>query len=115
MIKAKAFRTFIRIYSLFKSERLSTNDKLALHKALIRSIMTYACPAYIDRFYNCRNGGHMFSIGLDSLDRLDHLLATGIAEIGTCVVICAYHYCRLYSAAELEPVTIHLSYCHMYQ
>jgi hypothetical protein len=46
MIKVKAFRTFIRIYSLFKSERLSSNIKLALHKALIRSIMTYACPAW---------------------------------------------------------------------
>jgi hypothetical protein len=46
MIKAKAFRTFIRIYSLFKSERLSANIKLTLHKALIRSVMTYACPAW---------------------------------------------------------------------
>jgi hypothetical protein len=46
MIEAMAFRTFIKIYSLFKSERLSTNIKLALHKALIRSIMTYACPAW---------------------------------------------------------------------
>jgi hypothetical protein len=45
MIEAKAFRTFIRIYSLFKSERLSANIKLTLHKALIRSVMTYACPA----------------------------------------------------------------------
>jgi hypothetical protein len=46
MIKAKAFRTFIRIYSLFKSERLSANIKLTLHKALIRSVMTYACPTW---------------------------------------------------------------------
>jgi hypothetical protein len=46
MIEAKAFRTFIRIYSLFKSERLSTNIKLTLHKALIISVMTYACPAW---------------------------------------------------------------------
>jgi hypothetical protein len=46
MIEAKAFRKFIRIYSLFKRERLSTNIKLTLHKALIRSIMTYACPAW---------------------------------------------------------------------
>jgi hypothetical protein len=51
MIEAKAFRTFIRIYSLLKSERLSANIKLSLHKALIkldeiRSVMTYACPAW---------------------------------------------------------------------
>jgi hypothetical protein len=32
MIEVKAFRTFIRIDSLFKSERLSTNIKLTLHK-----------------------------------------------------------------------------------
>jgi hypothetical protein len=46
MIEAKAFRTFIRIYSLLKSERLSSNIKLTFHKALIRSIMNYACPAW---------------------------------------------------------------------
>jgi hypothetical protein len=46
MIEAKAFRTFIRTYSLFKSERLNANIKLTLHKALIRSVMTYACPAW---------------------------------------------------------------------
>jgi hypothetical protein len=48
MIEAKAFRTFIRIYSLFKSERLSASIKLALHKALIRSVMTYShfCHAW---------------------------------------------------------------------
>jgi hypothetical protein len=46
MIKAKAFRTFIREYSIFETERLSTNIKLTLHNALIRSVMTYACPAW---------------------------------------------------------------------
>jgi hypothetical protein len=45
-IETKAFRTFIRAYSLFKSEHLSTNIKLTLYKALIRSIMTYASPAW---------------------------------------------------------------------
>jgi hypothetical protein len=42
MTEAKAFRTFIRIYSLLKSERLRANIKLNLHKALIRSEITYA-------------------------------------------------------------------------
>jgi hypothetical protein len=46
MIEAKAFRTFTRIYSLFKSERLSANIKLTLHKAPSRSVMSYACPAW---------------------------------------------------------------------
>jgi hypothetical protein len=44
MIEGKAFRTFIRVYSLFKSERLRDNIKLTLHKTLIRSIISYACP-----------------------------------------------------------------------
>jgi hypothetical protein len=45
-IEAKAFRTFIRLYSPFKSERLTANIKLTLLEALIRSVMTYACPAW---------------------------------------------------------------------
>jgi hypothetical protein len=44
MTETKAFRAFIRTYSLFKSEDLSANIKLTLYKALIRSIMTYASP-----------------------------------------------------------------------
>jgi hypothetical protein len=32
MTKAKAFRAFFRIYSLYKSERLSAKIKLILHK-----------------------------------------------------------------------------------
>jgi hypothetical protein len=46
MTGAKAFTTFIRIYSLFKSQRLSANIKPTLQKALIRSVMTYVCPTW---------------------------------------------------------------------
>jgi hypothetical protein len=46
MFEAKAFRTFITIFPLFKSERLSANIKLTLHKALIRWAMTCACPSW---------------------------------------------------------------------
>jgi hypothetical protein len=45
MIEVKAFKTFITIYSLLKSERLSANFKPNFHKALIISVMTYAYPA----------------------------------------------------------------------
>jgi hypothetical protein len=45
-IAAKVLRTFISVYPLLKSERLSVNKKLTLYKALIRSIMTYVCPAW---------------------------------------------------------------------
>jgi hypothetical protein len=38
---AKALHTYV-----FKSGHLSTNIKLALYKALIRSVMTYACPTW---------------------------------------------------------------------
>jgi hypothetical protein len=38
--------TYIRVDSLFRSERLSSNIKLALHTALIRSVMTYACSPW---------------------------------------------------------------------
>jgi hypothetical protein len=34
------------IYSLFKSEPLSANIKVTLYKALISSLITYACPAW---------------------------------------------------------------------
>jgi hypothetical protein len=46
MIEAMAFRTFIRIYSLFKSGRLSANIKLSLNKDPLRSVTTYASPAW---------------------------------------------------------------------
>jgi hypothetical protein len=39
----KALRTYVRTYSLFKSWCLGINIKLAFFKALIRSVMTYAC------------------------------------------------------------------------
>jgi hypothetical protein len=45
MTQAKAFRTFIRIQSLFQSERLIANTKINLHKTLI-GLLTYACPAW---------------------------------------------------------------------
>jgi hypothetical protein len=45
IIEAKAFRKLIKIYSLFKSERVSANIKVTFHKALIRSVISYACPA----------------------------------------------------------------------
>jgi hypothetical protein len=45
MIESKTFRSFIRVCSLFKSERLNANIKLTLHKKLIRYIIIYACPS----------------------------------------------------------------------
>jgi hypothetical protein len=36
MIEDEAFKTFIRIYSILKSERLNANIKLIIHEALIK-------------------------------------------------------------------------------
>jgi hypothetical protein len=44
MMKSKTFRKFLRVYSLFKSGRLSDNIKLTVHREVTRSVMTYACP-----------------------------------------------------------------------
>jgi hypothetical protein len=46
MMESKAFRTFLHVHSLFKSERLTANIKATLHTALIKSIMTCDCPAW---------------------------------------------------------------------
>jgi hypothetical protein len=43
---AQALRMYMRTYSLFKSGRLSTNIKLTIYKAHIRSVMTSACPTW---------------------------------------------------------------------
>jgi hypothetical protein len=40
MFEVKAFRTFIRTYSLLNNERISANKKLTTNKALIISVMT---------------------------------------------------------------------------
>jgi hypothetical protein len=37
---------YVRTYSLFKGGSLSTNNKLTLYKALIRSVMTYTYPTW---------------------------------------------------------------------
>jgi hypothetical protein len=46
LIVTKTLRTFVQIYSLKKSEKLSIKTKMTLYKALIRSKMTYACPVW---------------------------------------------------------------------
>jgi hypothetical protein len=46
LIAAKALGTYIRTYSIFKSKHLSSHIKLIVYRALIRSIMTYACPTW---------------------------------------------------------------------
>jgi hypothetical protein len=50
-VEDKAFRTFVKMHSLFKSEHLSAHIKLTVHKALIKSETIYACPTW--EFVTC--------------------------------------------------------------
>jgi hypothetical protein len=45
-IGTKALRIFLSIYPNLKGECLSVGAKLIIYKALIRSMLTYACPAW---------------------------------------------------------------------
>jgi hypothetical protein len=45
-IITKGMGTFLQIYFLHKSEKLSIKTKMTLYKALIRSKLTYACPTW---------------------------------------------------------------------
>jgi hypothetical protein len=45
-IATKAPRIFISICPLLKIEPLNVGKKLTLYKALMRSVLTYACPAW---------------------------------------------------------------------
>jgi hypothetical protein len=44
--RSQGLQNIIRLYSLFKSERLNADIKLTLHKALFRSVITYAFAAW---------------------------------------------------------------------
>jgi hypothetical protein len=43
---AKALGTYSRAYSIFKTKHLRANIKLIVYTALIKSIITYACPTW---------------------------------------------------------------------
>jgi hypothetical protein len=58
MTEAKTFRTFIRIYFLFKSARLSANIKLTHHKAAIRSVMTLSRLGISGRHLSLKIAAH---------------------------------------------------------
>jgi hypothetical protein len=44
-IAIKVLGIFLGIYHILKTERLSVGAKLIIYWALIRSMLTYACPA----------------------------------------------------------------------
>jgi hypothetical protein len=81
MIEAKAFRTFIRVYSLFRSEHLSADIKLTLHKAPINSEMTYTCPA-------CELVADTYLL---KLQRLQNKVFCVIGNFPSCTLVCDIH------------------------
>jgi hypothetical protein len=72
---------YVRTYSLFKSGHLSTNIKLTLYKALIRSVMTYACPT---REYAA--DAHLLK-----LHCLQNRVLHATANLLRCIIACKLH------------------------
>jgi hypothetical protein len=73
-----ALCTYIRTYSLSKSGCLSTNIKLTLHNALIRPVMTYACPTW----------GHVVNVHVLKLQRLQNRVLCTIENLDRCTPVC---------------------------
>jgi hypothetical protein len=74
---AKALRMYVRTYSLFRSVRLGTDMKLTVYKALIRSVMTYACPTW----------EYAADAHLLKLQRLQNRVLRGIGNLGRCIPV----------------------------
>jgi hypothetical protein len=74
-------RTSVRTFSLFKSGRLSTNIKLTLYKALIRSVMAYAYPTW-----EYAAGAHLLK-----LQRLQNRVLRAIGNLDRCTPVRDLH------------------------
>jgi hypothetical protein len=81
MIEAKDLRTFFRIYSILKSARLRANTELTVHKALIRSEMTCAFPAWDSVADTC----------LSKLQRPQNKVFRTIKNFPKCTSVCDSH------------------------
>jgi hypothetical protein len=107
MIEAKGFRTFIRIYSLLKSKRLSANIKLTLHMALIRSVMTYAC-------FTCRLAADTYLLKFKRLQNKvlriigNFLRCTPVRDLRTAFNLpCIYNYIIKYCRQQAQVIQNH--------
>jgi hypothetical protein len=90
MTDAKAFMTFIRRCSIFRSERLRAKIKVTLHKALISLVMTYACSAW------------------DSVVKLQRLQNKVLYTIGN-FTICT-PFCDLHMVLNISYIQLHKKY-----
>jgi hypothetical protein len=80
-ILAKVLRTYIRIYPLFRSERLSANIKLVHYGALIGSVMVYVCPIW-EYAADCR---HL------NVQRLQNRVLRAIGNLEGCILVSEMH------------------------
>jgi hypothetical protein len=78
---AKALRTYVRTYSLFRREHLSTNIKLTLYKALIRFVMIYACPIW----------EHVADVHPLKLQRLQNRVLRAVGNLKRCTPVRELH------------------------
>jgi hypothetical protein len=81
MTEAKAFRTFIRVYPLFKSDHLRANIKLTLHIAPIKAVMTYA---YLT--WEFAADTHLLK-----LQRLQNKVLCTTGNLPRCTLVCDVH------------------------
>jgi hypothetical protein len=122
---ARALRTYMRIYSVFRSGRLSTNVKLTLYKAVIRSVRTYACATW----------EYAADAHLLKLQRLQNRVLRAVGNLDRCTPIrelqvafkIPYVYDYMYvvldkekpdigsirglNLAAVRPTTVHLTNC----
>jgi hypothetical protein len=73
--------TYVRTYSLLRSKCLITNIKLALYKALIRSVMTYAYPTW----------EYVADVRLLKLQRLQNRVVRATGNIDRCTSVRKLH------------------------
>jgi hypothetical protein len=97
-IAAKALGTYIRAYSIFKSKHLNANIKLIMCRALIRSIMTYACPTW----------EFAADTQLMNLQRLQNRVLRAISKLDRRTPVRDFH---LAFKIPVKPTTVKVSDC----
>jgi hypothetical protein len=79
--EAKAFGTFITIYSVFKGERLSAHIEVTVHKSLFTSEVSYACLA-------CQLSANTYLL---NLQRLQNTLPRTTGNFPRCPPVGDFH------------------------
>jgi hypothetical protein len=104
---AKALGTYIRTYSIFKKTSLSENIKLIVYRALIRSIMTYASPAW-----EFESDAHLMKLQclqnrfLRAIDKFDR--RTPVRDLHLAFKIpCVYNYITKLCRRQAEVILNH--------